>query len=151
MRVGWLSGVSVCLGNMLLLCAQNQNPASSPASFSRDIAPLLERSCLTCHGPAQPMSQLDLSTRDAALKGGQKAGPAIVPGDSAKSPLYRRVTGQDQPAMPLGAKLTSSEIKTIQEWIDSGAAWDGALSARAAATAPPSASSRRLAPETPTA
>ena len=72
------------------------------------------------------MSLLDLSTRAAALKGGQKNGPAIVPGDSAKSPLYRRLTGQDQPAMPLGAKLSDAEIRIIKDWIDSGAIWDGA-------------------------
>ena len=52
------------------------------------------------------MSLLDLSTRAAALKGGQKSGPAIIPGDAAKSPFYRRLTGQDQPAMPLGGKLS---------------------------------------------
>src|SRR2546426_9083133 len=99
---GWIVGVSVSLGSILPLCAQsqNQNPNASPTPFSRDVAPILGRACLTCHGPTQPMSQLDLSTRDAALKGGQKSGPAIVPGDSAKSPLYRRVTGQDQPAIP---------------------------------------------------
>lgn len=118
----WVFLASVCLCGILVLCAQSQNPAPSPAVFSRDIAPILERTCLSCHSPAQQMSQLDLSTRAAALKGGQKAGPAIIPGDSAKIPFYRRLTGQDQPAMPLGGKLTDAEIKTVKNWIDSGAA-----------------------------
>jgi hypothetical protein len=81
------------------------------------------------------MSQLDLSTRAAALKGGQKSGAAIIPGDSARSPLYRRLTGQDKPAMPLGGKLTDSEVTIIRNWIDSGAAWDGVLSAAPAPAA----------------
>ena len=66
-------------------------------SFTRDVAPILGRNCVSCHSASQQMSELDLSTRAAALKGGQKSGPAIVPGDSSKSPIYRRLTGDDQP------------------------------------------------------
>ena len=104
----------VCLGGLLLISAQDRSPSAAPPSFTRDVAPVLGRSCLSCHGQTQQMSLLDLSTRAAALKGGQKNGPAIVPGDSSKSPLYRRVTGQDQPAMPLGAKLSDAEIRDHQ-------------------------------------
>jgi hypothetical protein len=74
------------------------------------------------------MSMLDLSTRAAALKGGKK-GSAILPGNAAGSPLYRRLTGQDQPAMPLGSKLTPAEIAIIEKWIDAGALWEDAPSA----------------------
>src|SRR5947209_5648637 len=58
-------------------------------------------------------TQLDLSSRASALKGGQKSGPAMIPGDAARSPLYRRLTGQDQPAMPLGSRLSEAEIGII--------------------------------------
>ena len=51
----------------------------APPSFSGDVAPILSKNCLPCHGPAQQMSQLDLSTRAAALKGGQKSGPPLLP------------------------------------------------------------------------
>src|SRR5947207_15992679 len=78
---------------------------NGPISFKSEVAPILEKNCVSCHGPSQQMSLLDLSSRAAALKGGQK-GPAIVPGNAAASPLYRRLTGQDQPAMPLGGKLS---------------------------------------------
>src|SRR6266478_5119266 len=108
--------VSVSLVSILLSADQNQSANPLPVSFSGDVAPILTRSCLSCHGPTEPMSQLDLSTRVAALKGGQKGGPAILPGDSAKSPVYRRLTCQDQPAMPLGSRLSDAEIKTIKEW-----------------------------------
>jgi hypothetical protein len=70
------------------------------------------------------MSALDLSSRAAALKGGQKSGPAIVPGNAAASPFYRRITGADQPAMPLGGKLSAAEIAILKQWIDAGAPWD---------------------------
>jgi hypothetical protein len=84
------------------------------------------------------MSQLDLSTRATALQGGQKSGPSIVPGDAANSPFYRRLIGQDQPAMPLGSKLSDAQIQTIRDWIQSGAAWDGAISATPTAAKPSS-------------
>src|SRR5262249_40112703 len=100
---------------------------NSPISFKSDVAPILEKNCLACHGPARQMSMLDLSNRAAALKGGQK-GPAIIPGNASGSPLYRRLTGQDKPAMPLGGKLSATEIATVQKWIDAGAAWDEAVS-----------------------
>ncbi len=117
MPAGWRRwAVIVSFGGLLLWSAPND-----PVSFKSDVAPLLEKNCLSCHGPAQQMSLLDLSSRAAALKGGQKGGPAIVPGSAAKSPLYRRVTGQDQPPMPLGGKLSDAEIATLQSWIDAGA------------------------------
>jgi hypothetical protein len=93
-------------------------------SFSRDIAPIFQRNCLSCHKPDQKLSALDLSTRAAALQGGEKSGPAIVPGDANASPLFRRVTGRDQPAMPLGTKLSDGEIAILKSWIDGGAKWD---------------------------
>jgi mono/diheme cytochrome c family protein len=99
--------------------------SAPPPSFARDVGPLLGRSCVSCHGSAQKLAGLDLSSRAAALKGGDKSGPAIVPGKSADSPLYRRVTGKDQPAMPLGAKLSDKDIEILRNWIDAGAPWDG--------------------------
>jgi hypothetical protein len=93
-------------------------------SFANDVAPILTAQCLTCHGPAQQLSLYDLSTREAALKGGQK-GTAILPGDSANSAFVRRLIGAVQPAMPLGGKLSDADIATITRWIDAGAAWEG--------------------------
>jgi len=85
----WFVVGFVCLSGNLVLCAQtqSQNPTDSKAVFSSNVAPIFARSCLSCHGPAQQMSQLDLSTRAAALKGGQKSGAALIAGDSARSPL----------------------------------------------------------------
>jgi hypothetical protein len=99
-------------------------PASGQPSFPVEIAPILQRNCLSCHGPSQRLSGLDLSSRAAALKGGEKSGPALVPGDAARSPLYRRIKGDDQPAMPMGAALSATEVAAIRRWIDSGAPWD---------------------------
>jgi len=82
-------------------------------------ASLLKAKCLDCHG-AEKRGELDLRTRTAALKGG-KHGPALVPGKSAASLLYKVIAGHAQPSMPLGGKLSQPEIALLKDWIDAGA------------------------------
>src|SRR5437016_4956842 len=54
--------------------------------FPKEIAPLLERTCLKCHNPEKAKGKLLLDTREHALKGGEN-GPDLLPGESAKSKL----------------------------------------------------------------
>ena len=49
-------------------------PAVAPISFVKDIQPILETSCLRCHGALKPKGGLRLDTRDAALRGGAVSG-----------------------------------------------------------------------------
>ena len=58
--------------------AQSPKETSPSTAFTDSIRPILERSCWNCHGSAQT-SDLDLRTRESALRGG-RLGPAIVPG-----------------------------------------------------------------------
>jgi hypothetical protein len=113
----------------VLLTSQAVAQTATPPSFARDVAPILGRNCLPCHGSMQKASSLDLTSRAGALKGGEKSGAAVVPGKSGESAVYRRITGQEQPAMPLGGKLSSKEIEVLRSWIDSGAEWDGEVKA----------------------
>ena len=128
-RVRPLGWALVVLGACGPLTAQTPKKVS----FANDVAPLLSRACMKCHGLASPMANLDLRTRAGALKGGQH-GPAIVPGDSAASLLYKHVSAKQQPQMPFGGKLSAEEITVLKSWIDSGADWDSsvALSSEAA-------------------
>jgi hypothetical protein len=107
----------------LLACAAAWAQTPAKVSFSQDVAPILSRNCAQCHGQTPAMANLDLRSRDGALKGGQH-GPAIVPGDAAHSRLYRRLTGEEQPQMPKSGRLSDPEIAIIKNWIDSGASWD---------------------------
>src|SRR3977135_3353568 len=91
--------------------------ADKPVSFTKDIEPVLQGSCWKCHGSAIQLSKLDLRTRVAALKGGEK-GPAIVPGKADESKLYRLVAGLEKPAMPMDGKLNAEQISTIKDWIN---------------------------------
>jgi Protein of unknown function (DUF1553)/Protein of unknown function (DUF1549)/Planctomycete cytochrome C len=97
--------------------------AQEPSSFEKDIKPIFESSCWTCHNASTHLAQLDLSTRDSALKGGEH-GPVLVPGRADDSKLYRLVAGLEKPAMPLdGRTLTPQQVAAIKAWIDDGAHW----------------------------
>src|ERR1044071_5009535 len=122
----------------LWICAPLAAQSTKGPSFANDVAPILSQKCMKCHGLASPMGNLDLRSRETALRGG-KHGPAIVPGNSAASQLYRHVSGQDQPQMPLGGNLSRDEIAVLKSWIESGAEWDASvtLSAETAAAKEP--------------
>ena len=61
-------------------------------TFARDIEPIFAKSCWNCHGADAQLAELDLSTREAAMRGGEH-GAAIVPGNAEQSRLYRMVAG----------------------------------------------------------
>jgi hypothetical protein len=105
-------------------------PASSQTvSFSTDIQPLLEKACLQCHGAVKPKAGYRLDNRESALRGGDQ-GAAILPGDSAKSPLIhyvaRLVEDMEMPPTGKGTPLTPAEVSLLRAWIDQGANWSEA-------------------------
>ncbi|MCX6597648.1 MAG: PSD1 and planctomycete cytochrome C domain-containing protein [Acidobacteria bacterium] len=104
----------------VLLLALALRIVAQPVSFDSAIKPVLETTCLKCHG-AQAMAGLDLRSREAALK-------VITPGQAEASRLYKVVAGIEKPAMPMGATLTAAQIDSIRRWINEGAAW-GAITA----------------------
>jgi len=103
--------------------------------------------CQNCHGETAQMSHLSMVSRDSILKGGDH-GAAIVPGNAAESLIYKRITGEMQPAMPMAPmpRLSADEIAAVKEWINSGApAFEGPKAATAvAATAESSADDKSL-------
>jgi hypothetical protein len=104
--------------------------APAKVDFGRDIQPLLREHCVECHGPSQQMRGLRLDRRRDALPNRVGAnGARIVPGDSARSVLFQRLTGpQAGPQMPPAGALPEQKIKLIQAWIDQGAVWPDELS-----------------------
>lgn len=99
----------------------------SESAFIVDIQPVLERSCLECHGPKKAKGRLRLDSREAALAGGKSGQPAITPGRPEASELLRRVKlpRDDDEAMPSGdgPALTAADITKLEKWIANGATW----------------------------
>jgi hypothetical protein len=102
--------------------------AVAPVSFAKDVLPIFAHRCYECHGNGKRKGDLDMTSRDAVIKGG-KDGPAIVVGKSAESELIRRVSStDDDERMPnKGEPLTKQEIATLRVWIDQGAVWDATV------------------------
>ena len=103
-------------------------PAAAPAStteaaavryFDEQIAPLLGRHCVECHGPTKRKGRLDLSQRDAAFAGG--GGKVILPGNAKESLLWQLVESDEMPEER--PPLSHQEKQLLREWIDTGAIW----------------------------
>jgi mono/diheme cytochrome c family protein len=103
-------------------------PAASPADFERDIRPIFETHCYSCHGPANQLSELRLDRKADALRGGGSGVAAVVPHKSAESLLIRYVAGIDDKTVmpPQGLpRLSEQQIGLLRTWIDAGAEWPG--------------------------
>jgi hypothetical protein len=97
-------------------------------TFTQDIKPLFDNSCVGCHGPQKQKGKLRLDSLESALKGGED-GKVVEPGNSAGSVLIHNVAhiGDPDDYMPPpknkdGIKaLTPAQIGLIRAWIDQGA------------------------------
>ncbi|MBC8164319.1 MAG: DUF1549 domain-containing protein, partial [Bryobacteraceae bacterium] len=83
---------------------------------------ILEANCNQCHTKALSMSGLDLSSREAALKGGSR-GAVIIAGKASESKLIDAVERKGKLAMPPTKTLSAAEVDTLRRWIDQGAIW----------------------------
>ena len=101
----------------------SQVPTAAPTvSFDRDLKPIIESRCLSCHGGPSPKAGLDLSTPDGLKKGGA-SGALVVAGKPADSLLVQRLKGQGgMPSMPRGfAPLPKAQLDLFENWIAQGA------------------------------
>jgi hypothetical protein len=104
------------------------NGAEKPVDFNRDIRPILSDACFTCHGPEEKSRQgsLRLDTKESAFA--ERNGYLIiVPGSSATSRLYQKISSKDEafrmPPAWSGKNLTPKQIELFRQWIDQGAKW----------------------------
>lgn len=110
-----------------------QDAQSNQVSFKKDVFPIIDKRCLSCHAEDEDNpSELSLDTY-AMLMAGGKHGKPVVPGKSAESMLVKKL-GEEPPfgkRMPLNKKkridegtakwLSDADVKTIVDWIDQGA------------------------------
>ena len=97
---------------------------SWPVDFQKEIQPIFEKNCYSCHGPNNQLSGFRLDRKQSALAGGNN-GKAIIPGKALESPLYARVAGLGGVSrMPMGGQpLDPAVVEKIRRWIDGGAYW----------------------------
>lgn len=108
---------------LVLLLAASGCPAA--VDFARDVRPIFERHCFSCHGEKKQKAGLRLDIKAAALKGGEEHGSPIIAGNSRDSLLIKFTSGADEDMLmpPKGKRLSDAELQTLKQWIDGGAAW----------------------------
>jgi len=96
-------------------------PADQVAAFESEIAGLLEANCLKCHSGAEPKGGLDLTRRDAIIKGGE-SGSAIDDVNPGESLLIKAIN-YDGYEMPPTGQMSPKQIESITNWVKNGLAW----------------------------
>jgi mono/diheme cytochrome c family protein len=103
--------------------------------FQKQVRAILLEQCFRCHGGEKTRGDLDMTTRERLLNGGEEA--VVVPFDHTKSKLYRLISHAAEPHMPhKGDKLPDKEIALIAQWIDLGAPYDKPLVDKVASKKP---------------
>lgn len=98
--------------------------AQTKVDFVKDIQPILEDRCISCHGPKKVKGKLRLDTEELTFK--EREYPAVVRGKAAESELFLRITlpADDDDIMPNeGDPLTKAQTDLIRDWINQGAEW----------------------------
>ena len=102
--------------------------------FKKDVMPILQESCIDCHAAPykkgtrlrKPKGGYRVDTRENILKAGESEEAGVIPGNAAKSEVYKRIIleeDHDDIMPPKGDPLTPAQQKIIKDWIDAGAAW----------------------------
>lgn len=99
--------------------------AEEVTRYERDIAPIMERCCTSCHNPEEPDGDLDLSSREAVLVGWGDGETIVEPGDPDASILLESLGRPDDDEMRMppadeDEQLTPAEIEKIRKWILTG-------------------------------
>ena len=110
--------------------------AASTPSFKDDVAPILEKNCLTCHSSSVHKSGLILESYSSLMKGGRHGQP-VLPHDAKGSLIVQMLEGDIDPQMPANADpLPASDIDSIKAWINAGAEGPAVTEAAAPLKAP---------------
>jgi len=95
-------------------------------SYNKDIRPIFNKKCITCHGGVKKNGGFSLLFREEALAKAKSGKIAIIPFDADNSELVKRLETNDlEHRMPLDKDpLSSEEVGLIKKWINEGAAWE---------------------------
>ncbi|MES2706036.1 MAG: DUF1549 domain-containing protein [Verrucomicrobiota bacterium] len=90
--------------------------ADADAMWTKHVRPLLDATCVKCHGPLEEKSGLILDSLEGLMKGGDE-GKVVVPGKPEESTLYTYLAASSDPHMPPKKQLPQADMDMIKEWI----------------------------------
>jgi hypothetical protein len=103
--------------------------------FKKDIAPILEASCVKCHNEKKAKGKLNMATKAGFEKGGED-GKIAEPGKPDDSSMIKALLlpADDDDAMPPQDKAprpSAVQIDTLKQWITAGAKWPDGVTLKA--------------------
>ena len=127
-----MKNLSWFLSLLLFLCTlqatETNNHSRGDQLFTLKISPLLQEKCLACHSGKEGKlkGDLDLSSLDGMLFGGETSEKVLVPKKPDESLLLTAIEWKDPDyEMPPkeNDKLTEKQIQYFREWIELGSPW----------------------------
>ena len=89
--------------------------------FAKEVKPVLQENCISCHSGDKPQGGLKLSSRDAILKGGD-SGPGVNLQKPDASLILEAVNYHGRQMPPQG-KLSKPKIDALTRWVQMGMPW----------------------------
>ncbi len=105
--------------------AEKSKTAEIAPNFHREVRPILESTCVECHGIEKQKGGLRLDTLAYAQKGGD-SGPALVAGNLEDSLLLDRIflpADDDEIMPPENGPLSPAQQDILRRWIKTGGHW----------------------------
>lgn len=112
---------------LIILVLLHSGILQAEETLSRKMNHLLAAHCVECHRPDKKQGELDLTTREALLKGGT-TGASVVAGNPKSSLLFQMVSHLEEPFMPhKSPKLSVESIELVKKWIEEGTPYEGTV------------------------
>ena len=93
-------------------------PIPETVSYSRDIQPLWDQDCISCHKPGVTAPDLTTTNSYSALMTNNKY---VIPGNVVGSKLHKSLVADGASIMPTEGKWSDSKIALVDKWINDGA------------------------------
>ena len=100
-----------------------QAPARAEQNFVQDIAPIVVKNCIACHGERTALGGYRMHTLEAMMRPGASGRSSVAARDAEHSLIYSRMVTTDlDKRMPQGGeKLPPVMVTAIRMWINEGA------------------------------
>lgn len=108
---------------LALVALESQSKAEDAPTYSKQIAPLLQKYCLTCHGDKKPKAGLSITNYDRLFKT-ERGKITLIKGEPQKSLLVTTMDGTKGKKMPppkYTMQPTKAEIDLVRKWVQAGA------------------------------
>ncbi len=98
--------------------------AKPKINFADNVAPIFMAKCGSCHNQDKAKGDFAVDSFERVMQGGG-SGAVVVAGDPKASRLYRLLTHEEEPKMPMGgSKLDDASLDLVKQWIEQGALKD---------------------------